>query len=206
MSLWQKGRYRFWEIVQGLGMGGSSWIIWVGLTSSQMLTERKAGGSEEMDSGKQGCRAMNGGMWAPLKAEKDQETDPPLEPAGGTVCWPRGDLWLSELEHNKLGSSITKCVTIDTAAIENKGISETREGLGAKSHTVPASSRRRQQEQAGRTRISEPGLEMWGRRGVREKMEVEATWAGRNLAKECTCFSQLGVAKRVFLLLLLLLY
>lgn len=59
----------------------------MGLMSSQLLSERKAGGSEEMENGKQRCRATNRGMHAPLDEEKDKETDSPLEPTEGIVSW-----------------------------------------------------------------------------------------------------------------------
>lgn len=45
----------------------------MGLMSSELLSERKAGGSEEMRDGKQRCRAMNRGMQTPLNKEKDKE-------------------------------------------------------------------------------------------------------------------------------------
>lgn len=55
----------------------------MGLMSSQVLSERKAGGSEEMEDGKQRCRAMNRGMQAPLDEEEDKDMDSPLEPTEG---------------------------------------------------------------------------------------------------------------------------
>lgn len=63
----------------------------MGLMSSQLLSEKKARGSEEMENRKQRCRATNRGMQTLLDKEKDKETDSPLEPTAGAVSWPSVD-------------------------------------------------------------------------------------------------------------------